>query len=110
MIDLHSHILPGVDDGSTDLEMSVEMARLAVADGTRVLACTPHVTPSVYENSTEQIQNDIAVLRKVFAEKDIPLILVGGADFHVSGDMLDVNGGVKTCHWGGAKVGHLAQI
>ena len=43
MIDLHSHVLPGVDDGAVSLEESVEMARTAAADGTRWLAATPHV-------------------------------------------------------------------
>ena len=45
MIDLHSHILPGIDDGSKSLAMSLEMARIAVADGIRVTACTPHIYP-----------------------------------------------------------------
>ena len=43
MIDLHSHVLPGLDDGSRDLEESLDMLRLAVAAGTRVLCATPHV-------------------------------------------------------------------
>jgi len=49
MIDLHSHILFGIDDGAKDINMSLEMARLAVADGTTHIACTPHIMPSVYE-------------------------------------------------------------
>lgn len=40
--DLHCHILPNVDDGATSLEMSLEMARLAVADGTTTIVATPH--------------------------------------------------------------------
>ena len=43
MIDLHSHILPEVDDGSRDMEMSLAMARMAVADGITEMAATPHV-------------------------------------------------------------------
>lgn len=41
-IDIHFHILPGVDDGARDIYMAVEMARLAVQDGTRVIVATPH--------------------------------------------------------------------
>jgi protein-tyrosine phosphatase len=43
MIDLHSHILPGIDDGAKDQEEALEMARLAVADGIRVMVATPHL-------------------------------------------------------------------
>ena len=41
MIDWHTHILPGIDDGAADLAMSLEMARMAVADGIHTVACTP---------------------------------------------------------------------
>ena len=43
MIDLHSHILPGIDDGAADLEDAVAMARQAEADGIEVVCATPHV-------------------------------------------------------------------
>ena len=45
MIDLHCHILPGLDDGARDLEDSVGMARQAAADGIEVIAATPHIHP-----------------------------------------------------------------
>ena len=43
MIDLHSHVLPGIDDGAADLSEALELARAAAAGGVRVLAATPHV-------------------------------------------------------------------
>ena len=49
--DLHSHVLPGIDDGATDLAVSIAMARQAAASGVKVLACTPHIMPGVYNNS-----------------------------------------------------------
>ena len=51
MIDLHCHILPGIDDGAPDLSVSIEMARAFVADGVSVVACTPHILPGLYHNS-----------------------------------------------------------
>ena len=43
MIDLHCHILPGIDDGAADFSISIEMAKAFVADGVSVVACTPHI-------------------------------------------------------------------
>ena len=43
MIDLHSHLLPGIDDGPRTLAESVEMARVMAADGVTLVAATPHV-------------------------------------------------------------------
>ena len=42
MIDIHAHILPGVDDGSPSMEDSIEMARLALQSGVRAMIATPH--------------------------------------------------------------------
>lgn len=45
VIDLHCHILPGLDDGARDLDDSVEMARVAESDGIRLICATPHIHP-----------------------------------------------------------------
>ena len=87
MIDLHSHILPGLDDGSPSLAESLEMARLAVADGTTHMACTPHIMPGVYENRTANIVRAIQGLERALREAAIPLSLYVGADVHVAPDL-----------------------
>ena len=56
MIDLHCHMLPGIDDGAPDGGVALAMARCAVADGITVTACTPHIYPGMYENDREGIQ------------------------------------------------------
>ena len=88
MIDLHAHILPCLDDGAPTMEMSIEMARMAVADGTNIMACTPHITPSVYENSTTSIIRSTLALQTELDRLDIPLHLTSGADYHISDTML----------------------
>lgn len=89
MIDLHCHLLPGIDDGAADLALSLEMARCAVADGITVTACTPHIMPGYYENTGPRIRGAIADLRNVLENEGIPLRLVTGADVHLTTDLVD---------------------
>jgi protein-tyrosine phosphatase len=55
VIDLHSHILHGLDDGALELAESVAMARAAVADGIRAIAATPHVRED-YPTSADEME------------------------------------------------------
>jgi len=89
VIDLHSHILPGIDDGARSLEVSLEMARIAVADGTRVMACTPHIYPGLYMNDAAGIQAERDKLQQALDTFGIPLHLVIGADAHLVPELLD---------------------
>jgi protein-tyrosine phosphatase len=89
LIDIHSHILPGLDDGSPDIGTSVEMARIAVADGITSMACTPHVLPGLYENNADGIRFAITRLRDALAGEGIPLDLFIGADVHVAPDLAE---------------------
>jgi protein-tyrosine phosphatase len=88
MIDLHCHLLPGIDDGAPDLRVSLAMARAAVADGIRVTACTPHIYPGLYENERAGIVAAVAELQQVLRQEGIDLTLVAGADTHLAPDLL----------------------
>jgi protein-tyrosine phosphatase len=87
LIDLHSHLLPGIDDGSKDLAMSLAMARVAASDGISTMACTPHILPGVYNNSGPAIRKAVARLAESIAEAGIPISLVTGADVHIAPDL-----------------------
>jgi protein-tyrosine phosphatase len=89
VIDLHCHLLPGLDDGATDLTMSLEMARIAVSDGITVAACTPHILPGVYNNSGPEIRVAVERLQLALADAGIPLRIVTGADVHIAPDLID---------------------
>ena len=78
MIDLHSHILPGIDDGAKTLEISLEMARLAVADGIHTMACTPHIYPGLYINDAQGIVHARDALQLALDAQGIKLRLVTG--------------------------------
>jgi protein-tyrosine phosphatase len=87
MIDLHCHILPGIDDGAADLSVSLEMARLAVANGVETQACTPHILPGLYHNTGPQIRAATLDLQRRLDDGGVPLRLIAGADAHLTPDM-----------------------
>ncbi|HMT14731.1 MAG TPA: capsular biosynthesis protein [Aestuariivirga sp.] len=88
VIDLHSHILPGVDDGSPDLETSLAMARMAVADGIQVMAATPHFMPGMYDNEAGDIRRRVDQFNQNLTEAGIDLAVVTGSDAHIRPDFL----------------------
>lgn len=76
MIDLHSHILPGLDDGAANLNQSVEMAKIAVDSGIRGMAVTPHCA----DDRRIDIRSAMLLLRDTLQEAGIPLILYPGME------------------------------
>lgn len=89
MIDLHCHLLPGIDDGAPNLETALRMARIAAEDGIEVVACTPHIFPGVFENDSAGIRQHVARLQVRLSEDGIPLRLSWGADAHVAPNLLE---------------------
>jgi len=89
MIDLHCHLLPHIDDGAPDMATALAMARIAVDDGIRVLACTPHIYPGLYENDAAGIRTAIRSMQTRLDQEGIPLRLVEGADAHVVPELVD---------------------
>lgn len=89
MIDLHTHILPGIDDGSPDMDSTLAMAALAVEGGTEYLTATSHSNQmGRFENfySPELKQLYLSVKQAIQQEK-IPLKLMLGMEIFASGDM-----------------------
>ena len=86
MIDLHSHILPGLDDGATDLAAALEIARAAVADGITAIAATPHVRED-YPTTADAMESGVRQLRALLEREGIELELQPGGE--VSLEQLD---------------------
>jgi len=83
MIDIHHHLLPGLDDGPEDIETSIEMARIAVDQGITHVVCTPHAS----ERYAFQPQRNVELLAEIrarLAQLEIPLTLGLGCDFHLT--------------------------
>jgi protein-tyrosine phosphatase len=79
MIDLHTHILPGIDDGPETIEDSVDLARAAVAVGMHVLVATPHVSWT-YPNDADTIAALVDRLNARLHAEGIELEIVAGAE------------------------------
>jgi protein-tyrosine phosphatase len=83
VIDLHCHILPGLDDGPPDLDASVALARLAAADGTRTIVATPHVRED-YPFAIEEIAERTAEVNARLAADQVDLSVKPGAEVAIS--------------------------
>ncbi len=90
MIDLHTHILPGIDDGPSTFEESLELARAASSAGTRVMVATPHVSWS-YPNDAETIAPLIDELNLRIRLEEIELEVLAGAEIAMT-RLVDMRG------------------
>jgi len=82
MIDLHSHLLPGVDDGPRTLEESVEMARVMAADGVTLVAATPHVRDD-FPTPVDVVEDGVRELRAALADAGIAIDVRNGGEVAV---------------------------
>jgi protein-tyrosine phosphatase len=89
LIDLHCHLLPQIDDGASNLDVSLAMARIASCEGISTVACTPHILPGVYNNTGPAIRQAVGSLRTKLSEAGIPVRLVTGADVHIAPDLTE---------------------
>lgn len=83
MIDIHCHILPGLDDGPPTLEKSLEMCRIAAADGIEAIVATPHMLNGMYAVTAEQVLAGVRALNDSLAAEGLSLRVLPGADVHV---------------------------
>lgn len=84
MVDIHSHILPGLDDGAESLEEALVMARLAVSSGTRHMAATSH--GNYYDYTLEEYRESLEKLQEELAKEAIPLKLYPGMEIFLDDD------------------------
>ena len=82
MVDLHAHILPGLDDGSHSLSESIEALKLHASQGCTTVVCTPHISPA-YPNSESIIKQTYNKLRKAVSEVTLEVTLHYGAEYAI---------------------------
>lgn len=88
LIDIHCHILPGVDDGPKTLEDSLDMARAAVDNGITTIIATPHFN-CFFENKKVDILKKVVQLNERIREENIPLTILPGKEIAIYGDIIE---------------------
>ncbi len=83
LIDLHCHMLPGIDDGAKTIEQALAMARLAQADGIRSVVLTPHHLNGVYLNPADRIRQAVSAFKKLTLANGIGVRLLPGSELHL---------------------------
>jgi protein-tyrosine phosphatase len=88
MIDLHNHLLPGIDDGAKRLEETLEFLRVARRDGVETIVATPHMKPGVYDNRRETILSRVALVREAQkGDESQDVTLLPGAEVYYTADL-----------------------
>jgi protein-tyrosine phosphatase len=94
MIDIHCHILPGIDDGAKDLNDSLEMALQAQSQGITRIVASPHHKNGSFDNNFQDILTEVNLLNKELTKEGIDIEILPGQEVRIYGEMeedLDVD-------------------
>ncbi len=89
MIDIHSHILPGLDDGPKEIQGSLKIVEAASSSGTTAMVATPHALNGIYVNNRNEIIAAIAMLQDLLMTAGIPVTLYPGAETALTPEIFD---------------------
>jgi len=99
-IDIHAHILPGLDDGARTIEESIAMAQTAMRNGTEILVATPHIRTGSCEICKEDILSAVANINRELSQVGSELLVLPGAEYSLEpnlskrladGELLTIN-------------------
>jgi protein-tyrosine phosphatase len=88
MIDLHCHILPGIDDGAQNIEESIELIHAALADGITRIICTPHIQLGRFDNTIETISTVFNQLKEQTIKAGIDIELSFAAEVRICPEIM----------------------
>jgi protein-tyrosine phosphatase len=89
MIDLHNHILPGIDDGATGINEALEMARIAVEEGFSAIVATPHFGSGLFSCDANEVRRRVNELNEKIASADLRLTIYPGMEARLTADVLN---------------------
>lgn len=107
MIDLHNHLLPGLDDGAPDMDTALALARLAVADGVTHMVCTPHWHAGRYDNTLASIEDSRVRFVEALQRNGIALQVAAAAEVRIGIEIIGAVGQGAlpfVGHWQGRNV------
>ena len=88
-VDIHCHLLPGIDDGASDFEESLAMARLSVDQGVDTVVVTPHQCGAFAHNRGDEIRRRTEELQANLQAAEVPLRVLPGADVRIEDDLIE---------------------
>jgi protein-tyrosine phosphatase len=88
MIDLHCHILPGIDDGASSIADSIALLRLAAADGITHMVATPHINPGYFDNNRNTINQALVQVRSAITQEQIAISVAAAAEVRLTADLM----------------------
>lgn len=88
--DIHSHILPGIDDGSPDIETSLQLLQSLSDAGIQKFICTPHIIGDMYRNTPETINNALSRLKKALEQNGMSMEISAGAEYMLDDHFLEL--------------------
>lgn len=89
LIDIHSHIAFGLDDGAQTLEDSLAIAKQAVIEGISTIIATPHHRHPFYDNPKGIVENNISIIEEILQAEKIPLTVLSGQEVRVFGELVN---------------------
>jgi protein-tyrosine phosphatase len=101
LIDLHAHLLPGMDDGVQNTREAINTARQAFHQGITHIVATPHVIPNIYQHEPAVILDRVNALQQTLHEQKVPVKILPGAEYYLEpelplklarGELLTLNG------------------
>jgi protein-tyrosine phosphatase len=88
MIDIHSHILPGIDDGARSLDESLSMLRMAIDGGVTTQVLTPHIHLGRFDNTKQEIEERFEVFSEQVDAANLPIKLLLGAELRIGPEIM----------------------
>lgn len=89
MIDIHTHILPSIDDGAQDLKESIELLQTLAKQGVTEVIATPHVIKGTYDNTRSTIDEQLNLLKNAIIDNNIEMKIYPGAELYLDTDTVE---------------------
>lgn len=87
-VDIHCHLLPGIDDGAQDMSMALKMTHKAVESGIGRIVVTPHIQPGIYDNNIQLIQSTFDQYQAAVVAESLNVELAFAAEYHLTPELL----------------------